>query len=234
MKEQPMALRYITREALHLFKRDFLITPEEEALLTETLTNNGFIVPIFVRPILQSKYEVLDGKKRVVIAEKCGIDRIPCIVYDYMGDSVAKEYEAWFRTVASGSKSEVYVNALKEILISLKDLIDSFERNLGTAITKLSSTRQEQELFQHSCTAYNLEAVECLASLRQKLANDPSASEVVTLLRRIQEYMLNIQHRVGIANVELMQMEEKILDFYNLISRTLELSNNVSVYLKDS
>ena len=25
MKEQPMALRYITRDALHLFKRDFLI-----------------------------------------------------------------------------------------------------------------------------------------------------------------------------------------------------------------
>lgn len=232
MKGQPMALRHINTTDLLLYKREFIMTDKEEAALMKSLSEDGFVVPIYVRPILQSSYEVLDGKKRTLVALKLGIERVPCIVYDYMGDATAKEYEKKLQVI-NNKTNPSHENEARELLCSLKNIIESFEINIGQSLEKIANTRQEQELFQTVCTAYSLEAAECMCELRQLYSRNKEVETVMDSLRRTQEYMLNIQHRVGAANVQLMEMEEQIVQSYNLIVDSLELSNNVHKYSKD-
>lgn len=232
MKGQMMTLRHIGTEDLLLYNTEFIMTIEDEEFLTRSLSNDGFVVPIYVRPILQHNFEVLDGKKRVMIARNLGIERIPCIVYEYMGDAVAKEYVKKLRVVNNNVNPDREKEA-EELLCALKGIIESFEINIGLSIDKIANTRQEQELFQTVCTAYSLEAAECMCNLRRINHNNKEVETVMDSLRKTQEYMLNVQHRVGAANVKLMEMEEQILQSYNLIVDSLELGNNVRKFYKE-
>lgn len=231
MTEQPMVLRYISTTDLINNKAEFVMTKTEEENLTESLSQNGFVVPIYVRPILQHNFEVLDGKKRVLVAQKLEIQRVPCIVYDYMNDTVAKEYILKLKEINNNINADREKEA-ESLLCALKSIIESFEINIGASIEKIATTRREQELFQTVCTAYSIEAAECMCELR-KINYTKEVDPVMNSLRKTQEYMLNIQHRVGAANVKLMEMEEQILKSYNLIIDSLELGNNIRKFYRD-
>lgn len=233
MKEQVMALRYINTDDIVLPNKEYIMTTNDEEELTQSLSEDGFVVPIFVRPILQHNFEVLDGKKRVLVARKLDIKRIPCITFDYMGDAVAKEYATKLQVVNSKANPN-HEKEAQELLEALKGVIGELSITTHQTLGAVSDTRQEQELFQTVCTAYCLEAGACMQELRRLYANNREAEAVMDLLRKTQGHMLNVQHKVGNANTVLMQLEEKILESYNLIVQSLEISNNVHKYLKET
>lgn len=232
MKTQPMTLRHINTTDLLLFKTEFIMTEEEEQNLKDSLSENGFLVPIYVRPILQHNYEVIDGKKRVLVALKLGIERIPCIVYEYMGDASAKDYEKKLREV-NNKINPGYEKEVSELLTTVREIVENFQTKIGASIETIGNTRQQQELFQTVCTAYSLEAAECMCELRKINSNNKEVETVMNSLRKTQEYMLNVQHRVGVSNMQLMEMEEQIIKTYNLIIDSLDLVNKLHKYYQD-
>lgn len=227
-----MTLRHINTTDLLLFKTEFIMTEEEEQNLKDSLLENGFLVPIYVRPILQHNYEVIDGKKRVLVALKLGIERIPCIVYEYMGDASAKDYEKKLREV-NNKINPGYEKEVSELLTTVREIVENFQTKIGASIETIGNTRQQQELFQTVCTAYSLEAAECMCELRKINSNNKEVETVMNSLRKTQEYMLNVQHRVGVSNMQLMEMEEQIIKTYNLIIDSLDLVNKLHKYYQD-
>lgn len=227
-----MTLRHINTTDLLLFKTEFIMTEEEEQYLKDSLSENGFLVPIYVRPILQHNYEVIDGKKRVLVALKLGIERIPCIVYEYMGDASAKDYEKKLREV-NNKINPGYEKEVSELLTTVREIVENFQTKIGASIETIGNTRQQQELFQTVCTAYSLEAAECMCELRKINSNNKEVETVMNSLRKTQEYMLNVQHRVGVSNMQLMEMEEQIIKTYNLIIDSLDLVNKLHKYYQD-
>ena len=227
-----MTLRHINTTDLLLFKTEFIMTEEEEQDLKDSLSENGFLVPIYVRPILQHNYEVIDGKKRVLVALKLGIERIPCIVYEYMGDASAKDYEKKLREV-NNKINPGYEKEVSELLTTVREIVENFQTKIGASIETIGNTRQQQELFQTVCTAYSLEAAECMCELRKINSNNKEVETVMNSLRKTQEYMLNVQHRVGVSNMQLMEMEEQIIKTYNLIIDSLDLVNKLHKYYQD-
>lgn len=227
-----MTLRHINTTDLLLFKTEFIMTEEEEQNLKDSLSENGFLVPIYVRPILQHNYEVIDGKKRVLVALKLGIERIPCIVYEYMGDASAKDYEKKLREV-NNKINPGYEKEVSELLTTVREIVENFQTKIGASIETIGNTRQQQELFQTVCTAYSLEAAECMCELRKINSNNKEVETVMNSLRKTQEYMLNVQHRVGVSNMQLMEMEEQIIKTYNLIIDSLDLVNKLHKYYQD-
>lgn len=55
-------------------------TGEEQTELTESIRNNGTLVPIIVRLSSAGKYEIISGHRRVEACKELGVDTIPAIV----------------------------------------------------------------------------------------------------------------------------------------------------------
>jgi ParB/RepB/Spo0J family partition protein len=55
-------------------------TPEQEAELKASIEQNGFTIPILVRPIAEGKYELIDGEHRIKAVTAMGWTKIPAII----------------------------------------------------------------------------------------------------------------------------------------------------------
>ena len=55
-------------------------TPEQEAELKASIEQNGFTIPILVRPVAEGKYELIDGEHRIKAVTAMGWTKIPAII----------------------------------------------------------------------------------------------------------------------------------------------------------
>ena len=55
-------------------------TPEQEAELKASIEQNGFQIPILVRPLPDGNYELIDGLHRIGIVKELGWDKISAII----------------------------------------------------------------------------------------------------------------------------------------------------------
>lgn len=67
------------------------MTESEFEALKESIRKSGILTPILVTPSLENtndkkKFEVLEGRHRLKAAIECGIEEIPCIVFDIWND----------------------------------------------------------------------------------------------------------------------------------------------------
>ncbi len=66
------------------------MTEEEFRALKESIMESGILTPILVTPSLANtdkrKFEVLEGRHRLKAAIECGIEEVPCIVFDIWND----------------------------------------------------------------------------------------------------------------------------------------------------
>lgn len=72
-------------DEIHEFKNHpFKVRQDEEMIkLTESITENGILLPTLVRPSLDGKgYEMVSGHRRMKAAEMNGLDKVPAIVRD--------------------------------------------------------------------------------------------------------------------------------------------------------
>ena len=72
-------------DEIHEFKNHpFKVRQDEEMIkLTESITENGILLPTLVRPSPDGKgYEMVSGHRRMKAAEMNGLDKIPAIVRD--------------------------------------------------------------------------------------------------------------------------------------------------------
>ena len=72
-------------DEIHEFKNHpFKVRQEEEMIkLTESITENGILLPTLVRPSPDGKgYEMVSGHRRMKAAEMNGLDKVPAIVRD--------------------------------------------------------------------------------------------------------------------------------------------------------
>lgn len=66
------------------------MTDQELEELAKSLEEVGFIHPVVVRPVGGGKYEILSGHQRVRAAEKLGVEEVPCVVAEGLGDREAE------------------------------------------------------------------------------------------------------------------------------------------------
>ena len=72
-------------DEIHEFKNHpFKVRQDEEMIkLTESITENGILLPTLVRPSPDGKgYEMVSGHRRMKAAEMNGLDKVPAIVRD--------------------------------------------------------------------------------------------------------------------------------------------------------
>jgi ParB family chromosome partitioning protein len=55
-------------------------TLEQEAELKASIEQNGFTIPILVRPVAEGKYELIDGEHRIKVVKGMGWTKIPAII----------------------------------------------------------------------------------------------------------------------------------------------------------
>lgn len=54
--------------------------PEQEKELKASITENGFTIPILVRPVADGKFELIDGEHRIKIVREMKWEKIPAII----------------------------------------------------------------------------------------------------------------------------------------------------------
>ncbi|MDN5874324.1 MAG: ParB/RepB/Spo0J family partition protein [Sinobacteraceae bacterium] len=64
--------------------------PERLAELAESIAESGVIQPVIVRPIGNSRYELLAGERRWRAAQRAGLHELPAIVRDDLDDDQAR------------------------------------------------------------------------------------------------------------------------------------------------
>lgn len=57
-----------------------VFTPESLQELADSITTQGIMQPIAVRPISEHSYEIIAGERRWRAAQKAGLDQVPCFV----------------------------------------------------------------------------------------------------------------------------------------------------------
>jgi len=67
----------------HPFK---VIDNEEMKLMSESIKDNGILVPVLVRKKDDGRYEMISGHRRKFASKLAGLDKIPCIVRDLSND----------------------------------------------------------------------------------------------------------------------------------------------------
>jgi len=110
---------------------------DQEALeeLAESIRQQGIMQPIVVRPVSESRYEIIAGERRWRAAQLAGLDRVPTLVRD-----VPDEAAVAMALIENIQRENL--NAMEEA-IALKRLQDEFEltqAEVAEAIGKSRST----------------------------------------------------------------------------------------------
>jgi ParB family chromosome partitioning protein len=65
--------------------------PNKAAPLDRMLKSFGFMTPLIVRKVDDHQFEIIDGERRLVAAERLGLKKVPCVIYtNYSNDDVAR------------------------------------------------------------------------------------------------------------------------------------------------
>ena len=62
---------------------------EEMEQLTESIIQQGALIPLVVRPLPNDEYEVISGHRRLHACKKAGIETVPALIYAIDRDAAA-------------------------------------------------------------------------------------------------------------------------------------------------
>lgn len=225
MKDISMSFRYIPVDAILLPKIEFIFTEVDSDKLKESINMNGFMIPIYVRPILQSNYEVLDGKKRVLVSKTLGITRVPCIVYDYINDAMAKEYRESLQSL----NNNLDVNREQEVL-TLMSCIQDCISNILTVYKKISNglnnSRGNIELIRNISNAVQLSLITVAHDVRL-LDNN---TKLLLTVNKSQNHITNLTNRINSNDAQFCEILECFNGLYDCLNKSLLLINNIKLY----
>ena len=82
---------YIEVDKLKPFENHpYYVKDDDEMLnLTQSISENGILSPLIVRPIKNNEYEVISGHRRLHAGIKAGMDKVPALIYEMDRDAAA-------------------------------------------------------------------------------------------------------------------------------------------------
>ena len=80
---------YIEVDKLKPFENHpYYVKDDDEMLnLTQSISENGILSPLIVRPIENNEYEVISGHRRLHASIKAGMDKVPALIYEMDKDA---------------------------------------------------------------------------------------------------------------------------------------------------
>jgi hypothetical protein len=210
------SFRLIPIELLKFRKELIIIDEDELNSIKDSIEQYSIINPIHVRPIMRNDYEILDGNKRIVAIKQLSIERVPCIIHEFMDDKSAREFLGVLKVIKNADpihEKEV-LNAINE----LEKFIQETEKILNNVCTTLSGVAQDVQYLQDICTVYLLEYVESVSILRDILKADTDTLEFYNSSQKLQTHLLNMQQRLVHTNGNVTKCEETVLNLYNKLS----------------
>lgn len=130
LRELPVDL---VQRGIYQPRRD--MDPEALEELAESIRQQGVMQPIIVRPIAESRYEIIAGERRWRATQLAGLDRVPAIIRD-----VPDEAAVAMALIENIQRENL--NAMEEA-IALQRLQDEFEltqQEVAQAVGKSRST----------------------------------------------------------------------------------------------
>lgn len=130
LRELPVDL---VQRGIYQPRRD--MDPEALEELAESIRQQGVMQPIIVRPIAESRYEIIAGERRWRATQIAGLDRVPAIIRD-----VPDEAAVAMALIENIQRENL--NAMEEA-IALQRLQDEFEltqQEVAEAVGKSRST----------------------------------------------------------------------------------------------
>lgn len=111
------------------------MNPDALQELADSIQSQGVMQPIVVRPIAESRYEIIAGERRWRATQLAGLDKVPCVIKD-----VADEAAIAMALIENIQREDL--NPMEEAL-ALKRLQDEFEltqQEVAEAVGKSRTT----------------------------------------------------------------------------------------------
>lgn len=227
-----MTFKYVDTSSIFIRNDSCLVSQNELSLLTDSIKNNGILVPLCVRPIRYYDYEVIDGRKRALIAKENGILRIPCIVYEYIDDTMAREYcELLHITSGSGSitKEKELINILKEVSELITKLSMDYYKLDGIIKETITNDDNISNAINKCMTdllvlRHDVNTVDILKN------NKEVYTSLLSYLNNIQNKMSVVMSHVECNNHLIVDVSAEISGIIKHISKLCDVSNSLVIY----
>lgn len=196
MRQVDIPLEKLLVSALNA-RKDLHAGQEDSGLeeLASSIRQQGLLSPPIVRPTVDGRFEVLVGQRRLLACRKIGINPVPCLVRDDLGDTDAVALSL----IENVHRADMHPLDKARALTALYDRYQSYERVAREAAWSVSTIRKYIQLLalpdelQHRLgTASGPAGVGTLA----RLASTFSGDEAVDVYERISGFTQHIQEEI--------------------------------------
>jgi ParB family chromosome partitioning protein len=163
--------------------------------LASSIRKQGLLSPPIVRPTSDERFEVLVGQRRLLACRKIGLDPVPCLVRDDLGDADAVALSL----VENVHRADMHPLDKAHALKALYDRYQSYERVARESALSVSTVRKYLQLFalpeelqQRLSTANGPAGVGTLARLASTFTGDES----IEVYDRISGFTQRIQEEI--------------------------------------
>ena len=196
MRQMTIALDRLIVSALNA-RKDLHAGQEDSGIdeLASSIRQQGLLSPPIVRPTPDGRYEVLVGQRRLLACRKLGLDPVPCLIRDDLGDTDAVALSL----VENVHRADMHPLDKARALKGLYDRHQSYERVARETAWSVSTIRKyiqllalPEELQDRLGTANGPSGVGTLA----RLASTFSGDEAVEVYDRISGFTQRIQEEI--------------------------------------
>lgn len=221
MRQVDISLKKLLVSVLNA-RKDLSAGQEDSGIeeLASSIKQQGLLSPLIVRPTADGAFEVLVGQRRLLACRKIGLDPVPCLVRDDLGDTDAVALSF----VENVHRADMHPLDKARVLKLLYERHQSYEQVARVSALSVSTVRKyiqllalPEELQQRLGTSSGPAGVGTLA----RLASTFSGDEAVAVHERISG--LN-QH----DQMEILRRSDGRLDAIDdLVEEALEGAFNV-------
>jgi ParB family chromosome partitioning protein len=178
-------------------RKDLLAGQEDSGLeeLAASIRQQGLLSPPIVRPTLDGHFEVLVGQRRLLACRRIGLDPVPCLVRDDLGDVDAVALSL----VENVHRADMHPLDKARALKALHDRYQSYERVARESALSVSTVRKyiqllglPEELQKRLDTASGPAGVGALS----RLATTFSGDEAIEVFEQISGFTQRIQEEI--------------------------------------
>jgi len=210
------------------------MSPEALEELAESIKAQGVMQPIVVRPISDTRYEIIAGERRWRAAQMAGLDTIPAVIREVTDEAaiamalieniqredlnpmeeafalarLKDEFELTHQQVADavGKSRAMVTNLLRLISLEeeVKKLLEHGDLEMGHARALLALTSDNQIAAARTVVAKGLSVRQTEALVRDYEKERPAVKEVVREDPNVRQLLSDLSDRLG-APVQLRQ-----------------------------